>query len=645
MNRLRFAIVLHFHQPVGNLEEVFERAYRCCYRPFLEFLSNYPDICITAHFSGCLMDYLEQKHPDIIELLKILSSRGQMELLGGPYYEPILTAIPRRDALSQIHLMSEYIKERFGLTPQGSWIPERVWEQNVAGLLSGAGMRYCLLDDTLLMKTRIGKEDISGYFMTGEEKRKIAVFPFDKKLRYLIPFKLPQKAISYMKEVTSKKEGFLLTYADDGEKFGEWPGTFDWVYRKGWLKDFFEALRANRDWLELTKLSDYMSANKPVAEMDIPEGSYDEMTEWAEGSWKNFLSRYPEANQMHRKALYVSSKIDHLKKAAGQKPSKELEAAARELYKGQCNCSYWHGFYGGLYFYHLRRAIYQRLITAEKMADDIALNGGKKSAEVKRVTFEPGDEKEFLIESESFSLYFDPQDGGVLRELDHKPSASNFINTLSRKKEPYHKVSHPVDKHPRYCLRDHFLSEKLKKAFFIKGVYDELGDFAAGGYSGSKKGGRLTLERVSKVAGIDLKVIKEIDVRNDKEILISYTLEKASAGPLGAVFAVEFNVTMPLLNAYRYYYACGGERLAGLNSTGTAADVASFGISDGDSDLALALRFSKKARQVWYFPVKTISQSEKKYGRNYQASCILPRWKPDFTGIKKWHLEIMWSII
>jgi alpha-amylase len=42
--------------------------------------------------------------------------------------------------------------------------------------------------------------------------------------------------------------------------------------------------------------------------------------------------------------------------------------ARRELYRGQCNCSYWHGVFGGLYLGHLRFAVYKHLLAAERLA-------------------------------------------------------------------------------------------------------------------------------------------------------------------------------------------------------------------------------------------------------------------------------------
>jgi hypothetical protein len=43
----------------------------------------------------------------------------------------------------------------------------------------------------------------------------------------------------------------------------------------------------------------------------------------------------------------------------------EIEQARLDLYRGQVNCPYWHGAFGGLYLPHLRQAVYRHLIRAE----------------------------------------------------------------------------------------------------------------------------------------------------------------------------------------------------------------------------------------------------------------------------------------
>lgn len=220
------------------------------------------------------------------------------------------------------------------------WTPERVWAPELARDFNKAGMKYSILDDEHFIKAGLSKDELLGYFTTGEKNKEIAIFPSSKVLRYMIPFKMPHEIINYFKEASSKKSGLLFTYGDDAEKFGEWPFTYDWVYKQNWLNKFFEELTRNKKWVITVKLSDYLKSNPAVKKIKIPEASYQEMMEWSGGSWLNFLKKYPETNQMVRKMHYVSEKVNSIKDAS----------ALRELYKGQCNCAYWHGVFEAFIF-------------------------------------------------------------------------------------------------------------------------------------------------------------------------------------------------------------------------------------------------------------------------------------------------------
>jgi alpha-amylase len=667
-------MALHFHQPVGNFESIFERANRLCYNPFLKLLSNYPNIQMTFHVSGCLLDYLEDKHHETIDLIKQMVSRGQIEMMSGGYYEPILTAIPERDLIGQILMMSEYIQKRFYFKPKGIWIPERVWESRIAKGIYDSGIRYSILDDTHFIRAGIKKENLHGYFLTGKGTKKIAIFPSDKTLRYIMPFKEPKETIEYFKNTAKDKEKLLFIYGDDGEKFGEWPGTHEWVYEKNWLKNFFDTLEQNRQWIELVKFSDYLKCNKPIDTIEIPPGSYEEMMEWSEGNWLNFLKKYPETNQVHKKMVYVSDKIASLEKKIPKSDLAKLKQARKELYKSQCNCGYWHGVFGGLYLFHLRNAIYNHLITADKIADEILHKKEINWLDLKQIDFNFDGRKKILMENKSFFLCLDPQDGGVLKELDYRPISFNLINALSRKEESYHKkildsiqenkdnsvkTIHddfrevkPIlkkkiiyDKFSRYCLRNYFLKEDLAMDDFVHSNFRELGDFAQGEYLVKKGDKSLTLERSSKILNIKLKITKQITIKSEKEIEIVYSIENKNSASLDAIFGVEFNITMPFLNSDRYSYCSNHKILGKLNTAGSMSGISSFGISDSEKAFGVNFAFQETPMDICYFPVETVSQSERAYELNYQCSCILPRWKPDFSQKKSWDLKINWQML
>lgn len=661
MKKIYFAIALHFHQPVGNFEHIFERAYRLCYLPFIRLLLNYPGINMTFHLSGSLLDYLEGRHPEILKLLDKMVLRGQIEMLSGGYYEPIFTAIPKRDLSAQIKMMSDYLRKRFNSSPKGVWIPERVWEPQLASFISKLGIRYSILDDAHLIKAGVRKKDIRGYFLTSP---KFAVFASDETLRYRIPFRKPHETIDYFRNASSGKEdNTLFVYGDDVEKFGEWPGTYKRVYKLGWLKNFFNLLIKNKDWIKPVKLSDYLESNKPQGRLNIPQASYREMMEWAGGSWINFLAKYPESNQMHKKMYYVSGKIEELSQKIKKKEKKKLEKAKRELYKGQCNCAYWHGVFGGLYLYHLRQAVYSHLIKAEKIADSI-LHGNKKECfAIKEIDYDLDKKDEVIMENKTFSVYLDPSEGGIIKELDYKPLSLNLVNTLSRKKEPYHKKIldlsfernrkvYPLglkkklyyDKFPRYSLRDHFIKEELKQEDFMNSSYKELGGFSDRSYTVKRRKEGVLLERKAKVLKTEFKLSKEIKIKSKRKIELIYHLKKFGSPKSDALLGVEFNLTMPYLNSPRYRYFFNAILLGGLSAQGSlSGGVDSFGIADSQKELGVRFRFSKQPEDIWYFPIMSISQSEKGYQVNYQSSCILPRWKPAFDKTNPWTLKIIWE--
>jgi len=115
MNPLRLCLVLHNHQPVGNFGGVFEQAYQDSYLPFLDLFESYPaELRISLHTSGPLMEWLDEHHADYVDRLARLVASGRIEIIGGPFYEPILTMIPSRDRIGQIETYTAWLENRLG---------------------------------------------------------------------------------------------------------------------------------------------------------------------------------------------------------------------------------------------------------------------------------------------------------------------------------------------------------------------------------------------------------------------------------------------------------------------------------------------------------------------------------------------------
>jgi alpha-amylase len=280
----------------------------------------------------------------------------------------------------------------------------------------------------------------------------------------MIPFKPVEDVIEFFRQKAMQGvDG--LTYGDDGEKFGLWPGTQEWVLEKGWLRRFFQALTDNAEWLRMTLPGEFLSGHHPAGRVYLPAASYEEMMEWSlpaaaipiydelrekltsenlleryrpfvrGGIWQSFLSKYPESNRIYRKMLRLSEEIDREASGRRGKLPKALDDARRELYRAQCNCAYWHGLFGGLYLNYLRHALYTHLLNATNILD--GMRGGEWA---RSGIMDLNDDlrNEAILESRSLRVVVLPSAGGAVEEISLKDRSFNLTNVLSRRREGYH---------------------------------------------------------------------------------------------------------------------------------------------------------------------------------------------------------------
>ena len=375
---IRFAMALHAHQPTGNFDHVFRWVFDHCYGPLLEELDRHPSIPFTLHYSGILFEWIEANEPAYLERLRAMNERGQVEILGGGFGEPILVMLNDRDRRAQLDAMDAYLRQKIGASPRGAWLTERVWEQALVRDLADAGLDYTLIDDSIFRLAGVRGDRFFGSFTAEDRGRMIRVFPISERLRYLIPFGTVEETIGFLTERTDESGRRLLVYGDDTEKFGSWPGTYKHVYEDGWLARFFDALEENRETIRIIRLSEALEI-PAEGKVYLPDASYREMTECAlptearleyealrrdlgdetagraapffrGASWRTFLAKYPESGEMYGKMTEASRRV------AAMPEGKARAEAERELHRGQCNCAYWHGVFGGLYLPHLRSA-------------------------------------------------------------------------------------------------------------------------------------------------------------------------------------------------------------------------------------------------------------------------------------------------
>ncbi|MHC4598065.1 MAG: alpha-amylase/4-alpha-glucanotransferase domain-containing protein [Planctomycetota bacterium] len=681
MKQVRLILALHNHQPVGNLDEVVHRAMEDAYLPFLTVMEGFPDLPFSLHVSGCLFEWAAEHRPEYVDRLAALVGAGRVEIVGGGRGEPIFTMLTEEDAVGQIRSFASLLEDRLGRRPAGAWLPERVWEQHLVGVFHAAGVRYTVVDDFHLKRAGLAGADLYNVALTEDEGRTLALFPSCEKLRYLVPFHDPEESIAFLRSVASEEEDRLVVYADDGEKFGTWPGTKKHVYEKGWLKRFLELLRENADCIRLTTFAEALASMKRPVRVYVPDGSYREMLEWAlpadtltvfrekerelassgcltgirpflaGGFWRNFKAKYPEVMRLYARMMEVSGAVSALPEG----PAKE--AASLELYRGQCNCVYWHGVFGGLYLPHLRFAAYKHLIGADRIC--AAARGGDAPRTTLRDLDFDGREEARLSAGEG-RAYVRPHGGAHLYEFDMMDAGFNPLASMTRRMEDYHRevtegpeasgeiqTIHSVrptkgsgvrerlayDGYERECAVDHFFGPRVDVEDLRMARADERGDFASGDYAviGTSDGEEATLSlrrlgTVEAATGLTpVEVTKRFALPGDgSRLVVRYALSTEEG--LASVFGSEFNLAMLSGRSHdRYYYGAGGEKIGPLGHAGERPPATFLGLVDEWQGVKIEFRFTPAA-SLYLLPVETVSQSEGGFELLYQQSCVIPWW-------------------
>ena len=455
---LYLALVLHHHQPVGNYGFVFEQVYRDAYLPLLEAIERRPAIRVSLHYSGPLIDWLEEHHSDFLPRVAAMAARGQAEILGGAYYEPILPGIPEADRFGQLVKMGHALRHWCGHTPEGAWIAERVWEPSLPATLRRAGIRYTLVDDHHLELAGVAPDDVAWPAVTEDDGQPVVLFASSQVLRYAIPWKDVDEARSLLRDRARERPGSLWVFGDDGEKFGSWPGTRALCWQEGWFDRFLDMLEEAADWCRTVTLREALDRVPARGPVYLPAASYEEMMGWAlpparqrdlerarellaaeaplrsllsGTTWRQFLWRYPEANSMHKRVLRVHDKLQRLRRIGDHRHVQDL------LWKAECNCPYWHGVFGGLYLRRVRGITHRNLAAAEGAADR-ALHGGYPFVEHEVRDFDQDGQDEALLASDGALLLVHPALGGALSEWDLREPPWQLLHTLARRPEAYH---------------------------------------------------------------------------------------------------------------------------------------------------------------------------------------------------------------
>jgi len=658
---------IHAHQPVGNFPEVLADAHLRCYKPFLEILYRYPNFHFAVHFSGWLLDYLIDHYPEDIALLREMVKRGQVELFGAGDTEPVLAVIPYRDRIGQIETFSKKLEKKLGQRPNGAWLTERVWESTVVPALVDCGIRYVIVDDYHFLCAGKKATELNGFFTTEEDTRNLDIFPISEALRYKFPFSPASKAVAYIESLAdcnTTHANNTAVYFDDIEKFGIWPETYEWVYEKGWLEQFIQGVLASPKICS-QHYRNYHAAEKTRGIVYLPTTSYIEMNEWtlpAEsantyadlineakangwfehkkaflrgGIWKNFFSRYPESNWMHKRMLGLSARLAAL-------PEKmRTNEMQQKLYESQANDAYWHGLFGGLYLPHLRRAIYNDMVALEAMLDKCVSRSGFFTEDTDLDGID-----EVYLQNGIIQAVLKLDSNACIFELDAYQLEHNFGDTLRCQKEHYFRKIKPgqdnpsshdnhgdkgiASAHDRVHFKHVIKANDLEADDYPQSLFIDRFNDAFLCYQQDS----LTTDRISFKSTTNPLPVKKHFMLSGNKLQVSYQFKDHAEG----IFSTEINLAMPSCDGLGGRYIHNGEIPGGFGHLFKLNDMTEIILDDttlgGNIVLSTSIPVALFAQ-----PHFSVSQSESGFEKIMQAVSLKLEWP-----IKKQELVITLSI-
>jgi alpha-amylase len=460
-------------QPHGIADGEMEAVYEEQYKPFLRLLYNYPSVRFTLHFSGIVLNWIEKNHSEFTDVLAEMAGRKQVELIGGAYYDPIVPLVPKQDRLGQIEWMTAFLRKRFGRRPRGAWITQGIWDQSLASNLKNCGIEYTFLDEASFLRSDGYQKRYLRPCLTEDEGKTVTVFPIHRELEsQMLDGVEPGLFLDRLSEVAQNAERAVFTFMPDGN-----------VVDIPWFEELLGALENRREWLEVVRPGYYNRNMTPTRRIYFQTSSQAELLAWikpeaADGSaiYRRMLTMYPESNLLYSKMQYTHVLVNQVR---GDK-SRKL-TAREDLWRGQAHHAYWLNPSGGIHRNELRKSAYSSLIEAEKTTRQ----KGIFIPSIVRVDFDMDGREEYLYQGQEVNAYLHAR-GGRLFELDHLRKPWNYLDTLSRRPEPFHTDdvrAMGYDGHMRHAFLDHFLDAETTLESFATSRFQELGDFVEGEYS------------------------------------------------------------------------------------------------------------------------------------------------------------------
>ena len=521
--------------------ELFEKSYQSVYKPILKFLYSHPSFPLSFKFTGPQIQFYKKRKNEIITLVRELTDRKQIEVLGGAYHDALLPLLNSIDRNGQIDELTSEIRQTFGKRPRGMTLFQDCWDLSLVNNIHNCGIEYVVLSSSLLQES---KRTFLPIFMTDLGKSIDIFASYDEFIPS--PQIMSEEYVWNIEKAVmkaEKKDSYLQLDADrilvinlDAEKALE-------LTNAKWFEKLDKYILSNPDCrIKLTTPNNYRTHNvKTKIQSYIPVGISNTISNIIQNdrneknrfpySIYDFLYSFETSHKLYNRIMYVSLLVNQYKTDKMRK-----KAAREKLWIAQNGANLLSTAKDPVDNTINRQQAYKYLTEAEKMLRA----EGEFIESLTSFDYDNDGIPEYVCRMEQYFAYIS-LNGGAVRELDIMKNLCNYADNLKRRVE-YDGFN---DDYERGIFIDHlFTSEQFKNysggepagdGVFSRIQYSELK------YSQSHKELQLSARAVWKPTGQAVYLRKKY-VINSTGMYVQYIIKNESEKNLAAKFAVEANL-------------------------------------------------------------------------------------------------------
>jgi 4-alpha-glucanotransferase len=404
---------------------------RC--KPVIDGLAACPSLRFHLHLDGPVIDFAVETRSASIEAIRAMVDAGRAEVLAGGFDDPPYGAIPERDATGQVTLLLKRIEKVFGKRPTAVRIPPGYWDPCIPRILGRAAIRCAVVSD-LPDFPHPG----NGWYMTEREGVALGLFGVDPTMQALDPSPGPEAALSKLAREAASGRSVVTWFFD--------PSTLDASFAA-----VLSALAEADHWLRTTTVSaqrDREPSSGAIylscAHAGPAPGAFEA------GPWECVLARYDEANRLHKAMLRASREVDQLAASLRLDPGSSsrdvpgrdrgletLGRARRRLYRAQSIQFCQSGGKGRIQDGNARNLAWSSVIDARcEVRRQLEV---RKLFGLEQVDVDCDGATEIVAHTPHWEATVLPSRGGALSQLCSWRLSANLLNTLQRRREPWHR--------------------------------------------------------------------------------------------------------------------------------------------------------------------------------------------------------------